>query len=195
MPAGSLGCVHAEAVWNDLIRSHAEEGIHAESAEIPVHEPRAAVLACADARVAPNLLFGQEPGALFVVRVAGNTAVPTAVASLDYAVAQLGVELIVVLGHTFCGAVTAACDGVADPHLDPVLDPIKANGIAPGAAPNEVAVTNVESAMERLARSTGPLGQAFRAGRLSLRGALHDLESGSLTPIPGPIHRADGDGQ
>ncbi len=186
--AATIIGVHAESVWHDLVESHAELGIHAQTDGIPVHEPRAAVLACADARVAPNLLFGQAPGALFVVRVAGNTAVPTAVASLDYAVAQLGVELVVVLGHTFCGAVTAACSGVADPHLDVVLDPIKANGIRVGDEPNDASVINVEAALARLSRSIGPVGQRFRDGQLSLRGAVHDLASGSLSPVAGPTH-------
>ncbi len=183
--------MHAEAVWNELVRTHRELGIHANNAEIPVHEPVAAVLACADARIAPNLLFGQDPGSLFVVRVAGNTAVPTAVASLDFAVASLGVGLVVVLGHTYCGAVTAACRGTHDPHLAPVIDPIRASiQIDADTDPTEAATRNVAAVLGRLADSPGPVGTSFRAGKLSLRGAVHDLGSGSLTEVSGPTQPA-----
>lgn len=180
--------MHADDVWAQLVRTHRELGIHAKNPEIPVHEPVAAVLACADARVAPNLLFGRDPGELFVVRVAGNIPDASAVASLDYAVGHLGVPLVIVLGHTSCGAVTAAVDEtIHAPHLLPVLDPIRAT--LAGAAydgPDEASAINVGRSLRRLAESYGPVGRAFRAGELSLRGAVHDLGSGSLTEVEGP---------
>ncbi len=71
------------------------------------HAPQVAVLACADARVDPNRIFDAEPGALFVVRTAGNVATEHALESLRFA-AGLGVEAVVVLGHTDCGAVKDA---------------------------------------------------------------------------------------
>lgn len=73
--------------------------------------PFAIVLSCADSRVIPELVFDTGIGELFVVRVAGNVADTCSIASIEYAVAHLGVNLIVVLGHESCGAVKAALDG------------------------------------------------------------------------------------
>ena len=73
--------------------------------------PEVAVLACADSRVAPEIAFNRGLGELFVVRVAGNVANSSSIASLEYAVAHLGVRLIVVMAHESCGAVGAALQG------------------------------------------------------------------------------------
>ncbi|NEW95136.1 carbonic anhydrase, partial [Rhodopseudomonas sp. BR0M22] len=69
--------------------------------------PFAAILGCADSRIAPELAFDQGPGSLFVVRVAGNFVTPDGLASLEYGAAVLGTKVIMVLGHTNCGAVNA----------------------------------------------------------------------------------------
>lgn len=92
--------------------------------------PWAIVLTCADSRVSPELVFDVGIGELFVVRVAGNIANACTIASIEYAVANLGIELIVVLGHENCGAVKAALQGKAATynlnqllgHLTPVAD-------------------------------------------------------------------------
>lgn len=83
--------------------------------------PFAAILTCADSRLAPELIFDQSLGDLFVVRNAGNIAEPVGEGSLEYAVDHLGVQLIVVLGHSACGAVTAVA-GAADPLPGHLLD-------------------------------------------------------------------------
>lgn len=86
-------------------------GIGDHAGETPVQLPMAAVLGCADARVPAELIFGQAANDLFVVRVAGNVPGSECIGSLDYAVEHLpSMRLIVVLGHTGCGAVTAAVD-------------------------------------------------------------------------------------
>lgn len=77
--------------------------------------PFAAVLACADSRVPVELIFDQSIGQIFDVRLAGNIVTPEVTASLEYAVAALGVSAILVLGHTGCGAVTAAMDSKTEP--------------------------------------------------------------------------------
>ena len=92
--------------------------------------PWAIVLTCADSRVSPELIFDVGIGELFVVRVAGNIANACSIASIEYAVDNLGIELIVVLGHENCGAVKAALEGKASTynlnqllgHLAPVAD-------------------------------------------------------------------------
>lgn len=73
--------------------------------------PYAIILSCADSRVVPELTFDTGLGEIFVIRVAGNVANSSSIASIEYAVAHLGVNLIVVLGHESCGAVTAAIGG------------------------------------------------------------------------------------
>ena len=73
--------------------------------------PYAVILSCADSRVVPELIFDTGLGELFVIRVAGNIANTSSIGSIEYAVAHLGVKLIVVLGHQSCGAVTAAIAG------------------------------------------------------------------------------------
>jgi len=179
-------------VWNELVEAHRTVELqHPERAnldQLPVHEPVAAILACSDARVPPSVVFGQDAGQVFVVRIAGNTASPAALASLDYAVAVLGVELLVVLGHTGCGAVQAAADGTCGGNLAPIVEPIcRLAAAAPTATVDELVVANVLATMEDLAHHGGPVGDAVRSRRLDLRGAVHDLRSGELdllTPEP-----------
>lgn len=184
-----------ESSWQTLVAAHqrVETSLAAQaqspgepSGQVPSHEPKAAILACSDARVPPSVIFDQPAGNLFVIRIAGNTPVPSAVASLDYAVAKLGVDLIVVMGHTNCGAVTAAVGGTCDGHLEPIVAPIceiaKAN---PDADIDNIAALNVASTMQALAQHDGPVGQAATDGRLEIRGAIHDLSTGRLIPVTG----------
>jgi carbonic anhydrase len=105
--------------WEDLAAAN-QRARQSETHEgVAPHQPEVAVLTCADARVSPARMFDLPPGALFVVRVAGASATVEAIASLTYAVEQLAVTTVVVLGHTHCGAVTAALDSNPDPALAP----------------------------------------------------------------------------
>jgi carbonic anhydrase len=178
-----------ETPWDDLVEAHRRTE-EAATGSVPVHRPVAAVLACSDARVPPSVVFDQPAGQLFVVRIAGNTATPAALASLDYAVAELGVGLIVVLGHTGCGAVAAAASGTCGGHLAPIVEPICAIARAmPGASAEAIGRQNVAVAVAALTEHAGPVGDAARTGRLDIRGAIHDLASGRLEPVtPDPTH-------
>jgi carbonic anhydrase len=173
--------------WAALVRRHAEIARTAPpAATFPDHRPDVAILACSDARVPPSVIFGSEPGSSFVVRLAGNSATAGAVASLTYAVAVLGVDLIVVLGHTGCGAVAAALDADTDPHFNPILTPIDEMLAACATCRDDLdaaVATNVRHNVERLRRDRGPLGRAIAAGQVDVRGAVHDLRSGDLTDI------------
>lgn len=183
----------ADGLWAHLLAAH--RGEVPDGGDLPPHEPELAVLACADARVPPSLLFDRPAGSTFVVRIAGNTAAPSAVASLDYAVAALGVPLVVVLGHTGCGAVQAAVDGVCTGHYSPVVAPLcELARSHPDLSVDELVACNVRATVAELAAHPGPLGQAARAGRIRIRGAVHDLRSGRLidpdhlTPTD-PLHQ------
>lgn len=106
-----------------IVPSNLEELLPSEIGRIPEHHPFAAVLSCSDARVPTELLFFEPLNELFVVRLAGNVVSNESVGSLDYAVQHLGdhVKLMVVLGHTGCGAVSAAVDAYLDPTHSPLM--------------------------------------------------------------------------
>lgn len=195
----------ADNTWADMVRRHAEVAEVSDDARfdsdtesdasadaMPEHRPTAAILACSDARVPPTLLFDQEPGSLFVVRIAGNSATPGAVASLTYAVEALGTDLIVVLGHTGCGAVAAAlapaATGDLATTLAPVLTPIDEMLLACETCDgyDAAVAANVRHNIVRLERDHGPLGRAVAEGRVALRGAVHDLATGRLIDVSVP---------
>lgn len=170
--------------WSGLIRAHEAARPASAPGEIPPHEPKAAILACSDARVSPSAIFAQPAGSLFVVRIAGNTAAPAAVASLDYAVERLGVGLIVVLGHTECGAVAAAMSGACDGAVEMITGPIcAAVSQSPGADANEISERNVVETMATLGRDPGRLGASIRSGQVEVVGAVYDISSARVIPI------------
>jgi len=147
--------------------------------------PRAAVLACADSRVSPEIVFDQGLGDLFVVRVAGNVVNDPILGSLEYAVEHLGTRLIVVLGHQRCGAVAAACAGGEAPGhigslvqaLAPAVDKISASE---EGRVDWVAKENVRM-MAKSLRSCGPILEEFvRQGKLEVAGAFYNLDTGAV---------------
>lgn len=181
--------VSSASSWEPLAAAHREARLGvAPCGTVPPHRPDVAILACSDARVSPARMFDLDAGALFVVRVAGASATAEAVASLTYAVDQLGVETVLVLGHTHCGAVTSALVGVDDAALEPILAPIRP--ATTGCDDVACAVpAHVVATVSALANDVGPLGVALRAGRVAAHGAVVDIVDGSLTrltiePIP-----------
>ena len=152
--------------------------------------PFAAVLACSDSRVPPELVFDQGLGELFVVRVAGNVVDDTVLGSLEYAIEHLGVSFILVLGHSACGAVTSACtcdfDGLDQAtatllrNIQPSVEAARTQCSAPDDLVDTSAMINVEQQSRALMRA--PLiHQASADGRLVLQGAWYDLRSGLVT--------------
>lgn len=151
--------------------------------------PFAAVLTCSDSRVVPTIMFDAGLGDLFEIRVAGNIASPVTVASFEFAVLELGCELIMVLGHGGCGAVKATLEATG-----PLPGQLAAlsEAIAPscecvlGTGPDDVETVireNVRRQVEIL-RSTAPiLADGVSAGRLSIVGARYDLVSGQVEVI------------
>jgi carbonic anhydrase len=150
--------------------------------------PFAAVVACADSRTPPTILFNQGLGRLFIVRVAGNTVDRRGLASLVYAVKALKCPLIVVLGHTGCGAVGAAqavVEGRAelDPSIEEMVTPIIPAVLhvhARGAA--DLAIASVEENARRVAEglktSETTLAEAIADGRLEVVAAVKDMRTG-----------------
>jgi carbonic anhydrase len=151
----------------------------------PPHQPSAAVLACSDARIAPARLLDAPEGSLFVVRHAGNTATPQALASLDYAVEHLGVDTVVVMGHTDCGAVPAALSRSVEPALEPIVAPVRPSIIGLGIDDAvEASRRNVATTVAALRDHDGPTGRAIRAGSATVAGALHHVGSSHLESVP-----------
>lgn len=147
--------------------------------------PHAMVLACADSRVPPEVVFDQGLGDLFTVRVAGNIVDDAVLASFEYAVEHLHTHLLVVMGHQSCGAVTAAVDGGETPgHLPSLVAAIKpsvakAKG-QPGNLLDNAIRINVETAVSQL-RTSGPiLRDAIANGELKVVGGVCSLESGAV---------------
>lgn len=158
--------------------------------------PFAAVLCCSDSRVPPELLFGQGLGQLFVVRNAGNVLDDVVVGSLEYAVEHLGVQLIVVLGHEKCGAVTAAVTslGPAAGHLgvimrsiQPALEKAKAELGDPVGGTVEALVertvdAHVVDTVASLVREP-IIAEAIAHHHLRVAGMRYNLHDGAVTTI------------
>jgi carbonic anhydrase len=155
--------------------------------------PFAAILGCADSRVAPELAFDQAPGDLFVVRVAGNFVTTEGLASLEYGAAVLGTKAIMVLGHTSCGAVNATVEAlqkgnnlpghIADlvramkPSIEPALK-------QPGPDLNQRAVVaNVQANVRTLIEAGPILADMVKAGKLKVVGGVYDLATGKVTLV------------
>lgn len=155
--------------------------------------PIAAVLGCADSRVSPELAFDQSLGDLFVVRLAGNFANDDAIASMEYAAQFLDVPLIVVLGHSQCGAVSATLKVLTDNAVLPGHLPGLAASIQPAAQAasrhqparllEAATAENVRHAVARLATSTPILAPLRERGQIKVVGAVYELSSGKVQLI------------
>ena len=143
--------------------------------------PFAAVLSCADSRVDPGWLFDCAAGELYQVRSAGNTAFDQAIASLDYAVGGLGVSLVLVLGHSGCGAVRAAMgDAPLTPLLEDLVQPIRAQ-LRSGDDLTRAIQRNARHVADQLSARSALLQDAVAADRLTIRSAYCDIGSGVVT--------------
>jgi carbonic anhydrase len=147
--------------------------------------PKAAVLTCSDSRVVPELLFDQGLGDLFVVRTAGHVLDRGAVGSLEYALDHLQVPLVLILGHSRCGAVTAAVAGRPGPgSVDWVVNAIRpavwATASAPGDAVENAAREHARRTSSDLVRMSALLHEAVERRHLSIVSAYYELMSGSV---------------
>lgn len=146
-------------------------------------DPWAIVLSCADSRVVPELAFDSGLGELFVVRVAGNVANSSSIASIEYAVAHIGTQVIVVLGHESCGAVTAAVNGGDNGHnLNHLLSHITPAVSACGsnASITEVVKKNAELTVNSLKERSSIIRNAVEAGKLKVVPAYYELGTGKV---------------
>ncbi|MEP6517298.1 carbonic anhydrase [Microcoleus vaginatus] len=150
--------------------------------------PFATILACSDSRVAPEIIFDQGLGDLFDIRIAGNFLDDVVLGNIEYATLELGVPLLVILGHERCGAVKAALDGKAVPgHISTLVAAIKpavdsTKGQTGDAWDNAVRA-NVKMNVNKLQSSSPILAEAVKAGKLKVVGGRYDLDSGKVEII------------
>jgi carbonic anhydrase len=154
--------------------------------------PLAVIVACADSRVAPELIFDQGIGDLFVVRIAGNIvsgAGPTVKGSIEYAVAELGSRLIMVLGHTGCGACKAAIEhieandalpGAIGELINPIRPVVRMVAGQPGNKLTNVINANVLEGVKRLKSLAPILSKLANSGELKVVGGTYQLATGKV---------------
>lgn len=158
-------------------------------------EPFAIILGCSDSRVPAELIFDQGFGDLFVIRVAGNIVAPSQVGSVEFAASRFGTRLVVVLGHSECGAVGAALDelqgrsthqsrnlrSIVD-RIRPALETLVSSWQRddPGALLNEAVRANVRASAEHLRHGSELLENLAKTDGLWVVGAQYSLKSGAV---------------
>lgn len=165
--------------------------------------PFAIVVGCSDSRTPVEILFDEGFGELFVVRVAGNVGAPSVVGSVEFAASQFGTRLVVVMGHTRCGAVSATVQaletglGPESKNIRFITDRIAPHveGLLRLAAPGpegrerllrEAVRANVRAAVDHLRHGSRLLEDLVLAGRVSIVGAEYELESGMVNFLDSP---------
>jgi len=154
--------------------------------------PFAIVLGCVDSRVAPELIFDQGIGDIFVARVAGNFVNDDIVGSMEFATKVAGAKLIFVLGHSHCGAIQGAIDGVKLGTLTTMLarlEPAVAAVPAPeggrtshdAAFVQQVAEKNVALTIEAIGQQSPVLKEMLEKGEIGVAGGMYDIETGEVT--------------
>jgi carbonic anhydrase len=167
--------------------SHQNQTLGRRAAVAPKQNPWAIVWGCIDSRVPPEIIFDQGLGDLFVVRTAGQAADAISEASVQFGIEEYKVPLVVVLGHTNCGAVKATCEAYPETKNNAIINKIKPaiEGYGNKAIPKREYKKCIEKSVKKnVSIQVGDLTNRFKAdinaGRLGLVGALYDLKSGRV---------------
>lgn len=173
----------SEAMTNRARRSQVAVG----------QEPFAIILGCSDSRVPAEIVFDQGLGDLFVIRVAGNVVAPSQIGSIEFAVAQFGTPLVVVLGHTQCGAIAATIEQLRRPLFDqsrnlrsivdrvrPAVEPLLATDLRdrPEQLQREAVRANIRMSVNQLRHGSEILETLVRTDKLFIVGAEYSLATG-----------------
>ncbi len=145
--------------------------------------PFAIILSCADSRVVPETIFDTGLGEIFIIRVAGNVANTSSIASIEYAVAHLGSKLIVTMGHQSCGAVGAAVAGGDNgPNLNKLVSYItpSVDKLGSDAPLDAIIKANANNSAETLINSSTIIGDAVKSGDVKIVSAYYNLDSGKV---------------
>lgn len=153
--------------------------------------PFAAILSCMDSRAPAELIFDQGIGDIFNIRIAGNVVSPYVLGSLEYAVAVAGSKLILVMGHTNCGAVGGACDDVKLEHLTGLLEEVKAclhqettetedrTGKNKSFV-NKVALLNVHHSVQQIMEQSNIIRELVESGEIRIIPAMYNIADGTV---------------
>jgi carbonic anhydrase len=155
--------------------------------------PFAIVLGCSDSRTPVEIVFDQGFGDLFVVRVAGNIVAPSIVGSIEFAASQFGTRLVVVMGHTGCGAIAATLHAIATgmgpesknlraitDRISPHIDAIARRGTASDETSREAMRANVRASVDHLRHGSQILEELVLKGRVVVAGAEYEIETGQV---------------
>lgn len=156
--------------------------------------PYATILSCIDSRVSSELIFDQGIGDIFSVRIAGNFVNEDILGSMEFACKLAGTKLVVVLGHTACGAVKGACDHARLGNLTALINKIEpaVEAVTEPADEslrnskniefvNNVAVKNVEMTIENIRTQSPVLAEQERNGEIKIVGGMYDINTGKVT--------------
>ena len=153
-------------------------------------DPFAIILGCSDSRAPSEIIFDQGLGDLFVIRVAGNIVAPTQIGSIEFAVEKFGTRLVVVMGHSRCGAILATLEGLGQPleaqsmSLRSIVDRIRPSLISldidqdPGTLLQQAVRANIHSSVHQLQHESNILKNLVEKGNLFVLGAEYSLDTG-----------------
>lgn len=168
-------------------RIHPNQDAERRTALAGAQTPFAVIFGCSDSRLAAEIIFDRGLGDLFVVRTAGHTVGSEVLGSIEYAVTVLSTPLVVVLGHSSCGAVTAACDAVAHGTsasgyvralVDAVVPSVHAAAEQGQSDVDRVVEVHIRRTVQRLRRDSAALADATAAGRCAVVGMSYQLDAG-----------------
>ena len=157
--------------------------------------PKAIVLCCSDSRAPVEMIFDQDIGDLFVIRVAGNIVAPSLVGSVEFAVSTFGIGLVIVMGHTQCGAIKATLNHIESLHalesenihdivsrIKPHIYPIsQLRDIPPEEKMDRAVEANVRASVGQLSHSSRLIEGLVQRGKIKILGAVLELTSGKVT--------------
>jgi carbonic anhydrase len=148
--------------------------------------PFAVILSCMDSRTSVELVFDQGLGDLFSIRVAGNIVNNDILASIEYAIKYIGSKVLMVLGHTECGAIKSAKQGVTDGHITDLLKRIQPSITKAMLDDKEyqfedkVAYANVENSLQEILNRSAIVKDMFEKGQIGIVGAVYNIENGEV---------------
>ena len=175
--------------------AHTEPHVHRRQGLVGGQAPMAVILGCADSRVPAEIVFDQGLGDLFVIRVAGNVVAPSLVGSVEYATNVTGTRLVVVLGHSDCGAVQASIDELLRPNtlrspnlraivdrLSPVVSPLLETELKEDRARLVAAAVraNIRASVDHLRHGSAILEELIQEDGLKVVGAEYSLDTGEV---------------
>ncbi|TXK49680.1 carbonic anhydrase [Pontibacter qinzhouensis] len=163
--------------------------------------PLAIILSCIDSRTSAELIFDQGLGDIFSVRIAGNIVNEDILGSMEFACKVAGAKLIVVLGHSNCGAIKGACDDVELGNLTGLIGKIKSSmqgmeyqgdrTAANSEFVEQVAERNVHHMMKEIQRKSSILNQMIQSGEVGIAGGMYDVETGVVEFYEDSLHTSE----